>query len=217
MVDDSIRFLNAAARELRAGGFEVLTTTTGTQALELVAKECPAAVLLDIQLESKTMDGVECARRLRANGYDRPICMITGDSSAKMLLESALAGADDYMVKPSFKPLSAEVKRLIESETEASCKKDFDPIVTSGFLHSLGLSTKQVEFLAAFASHGFPAEKDLAVVLGMTEGAVWKRLSRIREKLGNKTSTQIASVLTALSAYRHGMSRPAGRSQTARR
>jgi len=92
-------------------GIELLEAYDGEAALELVERETPDLVILDVMMPK--MDGYEACREILKR-YDMPILMLTakGDEFDRVLgLE---LGADDYMTKPfSPRELVARMKAII--------------------------------------------------------------------------------------------------------
>ncbi|MGZ3610059.1 MAG: response regulator, partial [Ktedonobacteraceae bacterium] len=64
VVDDEIEILRALQRSLTAHGFDVVTATTGEEALESVAHFRPDLMLLDLGLPA--ISGLEVCKRVRA-------------------------------------------------------------------------------------------------------------------------------------------------------
>lgn len=108
VVDDEKPIADILKFNLEREGFEVVCAYDGNQALELVHKEEPDLILLDIMLPYK--DGMEVCREVRKS-YDIPIIMLTAkDSEIDKVLGLEL-GADDYVTKPfSTRELLARVK-----------------------------------------------------------------------------------------------------------
>jgi DNA-binding NtrC family response regulator len=71
---------------------------TGAQGVEAVAGEGPDVVLLDINLPD--MDGVHALRQIVARPLAPPVVMLTALSQPRVVKESILAGACDFIVKP---------------------------------------------------------------------------------------------------------------------
>jgi two-component system phosphate regulon response regulator PhoB len=100
-------------------GFQIRCAATGEEALDLVAKDCPDLIVLDLMLPG--MDGIQFARTLRkdpkANAV--PIVMLTARSEESDILLGFEAGADDYVTKP-FSPrvLTARVQAVLRSLRE---------------------------------------------------------------------------------------------------
>jgi len=202
LVDDDEMILKSFSRALGIDGtFEVFTASTADGALEEAAAKKPDIILLDIHL-GEDVDGIECARRLRNNDYRGPIFMLTGDASMEMLMQAALAGADDYLIKGDTDSIVQEVKRLHSLYTERiESGEELYDIADSGFLRSLRLEPAQAELLAEFAKRGFPREKELANQLDVSQTSLWKRLSRIREKLDMDCMSQITHMLTTIRIF----------------
>ena len=101
IVDDDLDTLRIVGMMLQRQGFTVLTASDGYQALELVPKDHPDLILLDVMMPE--IDGYEVARRLRADAstQDVPIIMFTAKSQVDDKVMGFEAGADDYLTKPT--------------------------------------------------------------------------------------------------------------------
>lgn len=112
VVDDDPRLIRLVREVLSATGYEVLTSSTGEQAMETVALEQPDLVMLDIMLQD--VDGFQIAKRVREFS-DVPIIMLTAKVAETDKLNGFDAGADDYITKPfSSKELLARVRALLK-------------------------------------------------------------------------------------------------------
>ena len=118
LVEDETLVADMVRMNLEHGGFQVDVASTGTAAVEVLARGRYDLVLLDVMLPG--LDGFEVARRARAAGVLAPILMLTarGETSAKVA--GLDAGADDYLTKPFAMPeLLARVRALIRRHTSA--------------------------------------------------------------------------------------------------
>lgn len=97
--------------------FQVFTALGGEEALEIIEKERPHILLLDLMMPN--IDGFEIIRRVRAGE--------AGDPNAKIIILSALnspedrelglkAGANDYITKPIILPAMMEAIEIQISE-----------------------------------------------------------------------------------------------------
>jgi DNA-binding NarL/FixJ family response regulator len=113
--DDEARIL--AAELFERAGFAVETVRTGEEAVELVRRTPPAAVVLEIPLGG--LSGYEVVRTLReALGSRLPIVFLTGARTEPYdRVAGLLLGADDYVVKP-YAPdeLLTRVRRLVQRQ-----------------------------------------------------------------------------------------------------
>ena len=97
VVEDDEDIALALQRSLRMEGYEVRVTGDGEAALQAAPSFLPDLVILDLGLPG--VDGIEVARRIRADG-DVPILMLTARDAVQSRVEGLDSGADDYLVKP---------------------------------------------------------------------------------------------------------------------
>ena len=106
----------AVARGLEYGlskeGFKPFVARTGEAALEIVSKQKIDLILLDIRLPG--ISGFDVCRKLRAEGKNQPILILTAlDEEIEKVVGLEL-GADDYVVKPySLRELTARIRALL--------------------------------------------------------------------------------------------------------
>lgn len=112
VVDDDPRLIRLVREVLMAAGYEVLTSAAGEKAIEAVAVQQPALVLLDIVLND--LDGYHVCQRVREFS-EVPIIMLTAKVTETDMLAGFDAGADDYITKPfSSKELLARVRAVLK-------------------------------------------------------------------------------------------------------
>jgi len=117
VVDDDLAVCRSIDRALRLEGYEVVTVTSGGEALEAVALSSPDALVLDLQLPD--LDGLQVCRRIRDAGDDTPILMLTARHSIDDRVQGLDAGADDYLVKPfALEELLARLRALLRRRFE---------------------------------------------------------------------------------------------------
>ena len=99
LVEDSLEVVESIrlGLTLQWREVEVIDTGTGDAALDLVERETPDLVLLDIGLPG--MDGYEVLREIRAFS-DVPVIMLTAQDSIVSKVKGLELGADDYITKP---------------------------------------------------------------------------------------------------------------------
>jgi two-component system phosphate regulon response regulator PhoB len=104
IVDDDPDIVRLVSYNLSHAGYEIQTAATGRMALELVQKQPPDLIVLDLMLPD--VDGMEVCRSLRQQLPSRriPIVMLTARGEEIDRVVGFELGADDYVSKP-FSPL----------------------------------------------------------------------------------------------------------------
>lgn len=98
VIDDEKIILELTSMILRSRGFEVLTSRSAVEGLELIAREQPAVVLLDYMMP--VMDGLTALKLIRERFPTTYVIMFTGKGSEEIAVELMKAGASDYILKP---------------------------------------------------------------------------------------------------------------------
>ena len=128
-VDDNPDLLIINSSILKSAGHEVLGATDGRACIDMVSKERPDLVLLDVILPD--MDGLEVCRRIKATPgmTDTYVVLISGmEISSESQIKGLEAGADGYIVRPvSSQELLARVQALIRiRKAEAALRKSME-------------------------------------------------------------------------------------------
>ncbi|HRV92796.1 MAG TPA: response regulator transcription factor [Anaerolineae bacterium] len=112
VADDDQKLLKMVRRTLIYEGFEVVTATTGHEAIDRLQTETPDLIILDWMMPQ--LDGLEMLKQVRAAGDDIPILMLTARDAVEDRVQGLDRGADDYLVKP-FAPseLLARLRALL--------------------------------------------------------------------------------------------------------
>src|SRR5512146_440470 len=111
VVDDEPPIVNLVRGYLEREGWTVSTAGDGPEGLDLVRREQPDVVVLDLMLPG--LDGVEVCRQLRTFSQAF-VVMLTSRSEEIDKLVGLAVGADDYMTKPfSPRELVARIKAIL--------------------------------------------------------------------------------------------------------
>ncbi len=111
VVEDDATLAAAVRYNLERDGYQCLVAADGARGLELVRRERPALVLLDVMLPG--LDGLEVCRRIRAES-SVPIIMLTARVEETDRVVGLEVGADDYITKPfGMRELLARVRAAL--------------------------------------------------------------------------------------------------------
>jgi len=140
VVDDEPAMRAALERALRLEHYDVALASDGREALGVLERVLPDAIVLDVAMPE--LDGLEVCRRIRAAGDRTPVLMLTARETVDDRVAGLDAGADDYLVKPfALRELQARLRALLR-------RADEDP-ARAGVLSFAGLSlnplTREVE------------------------------------------------------------------------
>lgn len=115
VVDDDARLRGLLQKFLEDDGFVVRACHDGKQMDKLLQRELFSLIVLDFMLPDE--DGISICKRLRDNGTQTPIIMLTAKGSEADRILGLEAGADDYLPKPfNPKELLARIKAVLRRQ-----------------------------------------------------------------------------------------------------
>ncbi len=97
VVDDESQIRRVLRATLSTSGYDVVEAKDGQEAIDMVIRERPDLILLDVNMPG--MSGLEACSKIRLS-YEGPIIMVTVRNSEQDKVVALDAGADDYVVKP---------------------------------------------------------------------------------------------------------------------
>ena len=184
--DSTIRALLEMAL-LGTGYADVSSAARGDEGLDLVRREKPDLVLLDVMLPG--LDGLAIARRIRETPElaATRILMLTARTEPDDIVRGLEAGADDYVTKPfDRKVLLARIKAVLRRGLPVTEGVDFDGLVLDEPNRRATLGGKALDLTAG--------EFDVLVRLVAHRGRIFARpadarsidvqIAKLRQKLG---------------------------------
>ncbi len=166
----------------------------GVECLELLEKNIPQVLLLDINMPN--MNGLEVLEKIKEQKIDTKVIILTVHNEIEYLLKAVEIGIDGYMLKDSD---SNELKKAIISviQGESYIQPNLIPLLNSKMIErdidkeKLELLTKreiEVLKLMAFGSYN----KDIGEQLNISERTVKNHISSIFKKIDVSDRTQAA-------------------------
>jgi two-component system repressor protein LuxO len=119
IVEDTPTQAEVARALMRDLGHEIRIAETGTAAIEQTLAWRPDAILMDIELPD--FSGFEVMRKLRAEGVEAAIIVVTAHGSVNHAVEAMREGAVDFIVKPFAKTrLTVTLNNALEKRALAT-------------------------------------------------------------------------------------------------
>lgn len=97
VVDDEPQIRRVLRATLSSNGYDVIEAKNGQEAIDMVIRERPDLILLDVNMPD--MSGFEACSKIRLS-FEGPIIMVTVRNSEHDKVVALDSGADDYVVKP---------------------------------------------------------------------------------------------------------------------
>jgi DNA-binding NtrC family response regulator len=115
VVDDDPDIREVLKDRLESLNYRVLVASSGEEGLEIVEKQSPQMLLLDIEMPG--MDGLEVLKEIRGRRIDVTIVMITAYATIERAVRAMREGAYDFIPKP-FEPehIALTVEKALERE-----------------------------------------------------------------------------------------------------
>ena len=139
VVDDEPSILETVGGVLRDEGYEIDTASTARSAMSTAIASRPDMMVLDVMLPD--FDGLEIARRLRADGHAVAILFLTARDTVEDRVHGLRIGGDDYMTKPfSLEELVERVRAILRRTHHVAADTD---VIIAGDL-TIDVTTHEV-------------------------------------------------------------------------
>lgn len=159
LVDDDPDMVAFVSKALESPTLTIESVGSGEAALLRVREQVPDLMLLDLVLPG--IDGLETLRRLRGEGFEFPVVLITSHGGIDTTIQAMEEGAWDYVAKPLRVPqLTTLVERCLRYTRRPDLSGGLSDEISEIVL--LGGSAAMVEFFKAI---GRAAKQDAAVLL----------------------------------------------------
>ncbi len=204
VVDDEPIVRDVVVRYLERDGYRTLQAASGDEARDMLEREPPSLVVLDVMLPG--VSGLELCRWIRSRS-EVPIVMLTALGEEADRIVGLELGADDYLTKPfSPRELAVRVRNLIRrSESPAGVRAQtiaFGDVVVDPLAREarkggelLRLTLKELDLLLFFASNPrqvFSRDQLMDRVWGyqsaLDTGTVTVHVRRLRKKIEDDAS-----------------------------
>lgn len=98
LVDDEVEFMETLVKRMRKRGLDVQGVKSGEEALDLLDRERPDVVVMDVKMPG--MSGIEVLKIVKRKWPLIEVIMLTGHASLELAMQGMESGAYDYLMKP---------------------------------------------------------------------------------------------------------------------
>ena len=117
LVDDETAFLDAMTRRLLKREFEILTATSGIEAIQVLSDNSDKVEVVILDVKMPGMDGIETLTEIKRKFPLIEVVMLTGHATVSSAIDGMKQGAFDYLMKP------CEMDLLVEKVKDAAAVK----------------------------------------------------------------------------------------------
>ena len=196
LVEDNADLAYGLRNNLEIDGHIVDTVETGEAALERVRHRAPDLIVLDLMLPN--LDGYQVLRRLRADGHEMPVLILTARTQEADKVLGFRLGADDYVTKPfGVLEVLARISALLRRANRyASLKavERFGEIEVNRDTRIVSRAGRPVDVS--------PMEFALLIALMARRGATASRLDLLQEVWGHSAAVVTRTVDTHIAELR---------------
>ena len=217
IVDDDAYLRASLRKQFVAEGFQNIFDVGSVSGLNAALRDAnPDLILLNSQMPDG--DGVEICRRLRSDGFTKPIVMMADKNAESEIIKGLEAGASDYVTKPLrvgelLSRIHLHLRQFRDSDYALFELVDLKFVPSNKMLHQTGGGTAQaltekettiLEFLYRVFPEAATRDELLTKVWGMqnslTTHTLETHIYRLRKKILRLTRTPI--VVTTQNGYR---------------
>ena len=185
IVDDEKEIRDLIEIYLKSEGYETLKAADGEEALNILNREDPDLIILDIMMPK--MNGIDACLKIREE-RQMPIIMLSAKSEDVDKILGLNMGADDYLTKP-FNPLElvarvkSQLRRFYKLNPRVTKKEDnsetisIEDMVINLDTHEIFIGDKEIKLT--------PTEFDILVLLAKNKGKVFS-IANIYESVWNQ-------------------------------
>ena len=195
LVEDNPDLAFGLRTSLEVEGYDVLQAESGADGLETARSEAPDLIVLDLMLPE--MSGYEVLRRLRREGREMPVLILTAKGEEADKVQGFRLGADDYVVKPvGVLEFLARVEALLRraQPRAAGGVSRFGDLEVDGDRRTAAVAGREIELS--------PLEFDLLSALAQRRGNLVSRPELLKEVWGYRSIVESRTVDTHIAKLR---------------
>ena len=199
IVDDHSLFRDGIGSLLQAAGFEVVGgASNGQEAIEAAGALRPDLILMDVSMPE--LNGIEAARRIKAQLPEVKIVMLTVSDDDRVLIDAVKAGASGYLLKSldstEFVAMLEGVQRGESAMQRQTMSRLLDSLSDFSRESTIELTLRELELLK-WVAQGY-SNKAIAKEMSISPNTVKYHMKSVLQKLSVQNRAE--AVATAIRA-----------------
>ncbi|MGH9566027.1 MAG: response regulator transcription factor, partial [Candidatus Angelobacter sp.] len=117
LADDDVQLATFLSKSLESEGYSVRTAVDESVVLEELKRQSYKLIILDLNFGRS--DGLKLLQRIRSEGLETPVIVLSARNHVTDRIRSLNLGADDYVTKPfSFQELAARTSAVLRRKND---------------------------------------------------------------------------------------------------
>jgi two-component system OmpR family response regulator len=185
LVEDDYMISEGVVSALKRHGFTASSVPTAQAAIDRLKTDKPDILVLDLGLPD--MDGIDLLRKIRKQGYNLPVLILTARDGLANKITGLDTGADDYLTKPF--EIGELFARLRVLERRIGSAHSAEVVIDGVFLNTAAHTLKVNGIETELSRREFMLLKALMESAGsvLTKDALEARLYSLGEETGSNT------------------------------
>lgn len=191
VVDDQKTVCYSLQRFLQSEGYEVLTTTSGEDALLILSDAKPDLVIMDVRMPE--LDGIEVLQKMKESHPQIQVIMMTAFSTTEKAIQAMKLGAYDYLIKPfDNEELLIRIRDAIKTKELMNNVVTFD--VSDDYTEGERIIGKSPVMLDIYKQIGKVAPTDATVLIKGESGTGKELIARAIYHYSNRSAKPFLAI-----------------------
>ncbi|MCA9004101.1 MAG: response regulator transcription factor [Planctomycetaceae bacterium] len=181
VVDDDPAIRKSLRWLIESVGLKVQTHELASEFLESYSPDIPGCLVLDVRIPG--MSGLELQEKLREQGYDIPVIIVSGYGDVPMAVRAMKAGAIDFLEKPVSDQVLLD---YIQKGIETDIKNKQNRVQNQDLMERKDLLTRREREVMEYVVAGF-SSREIAEKLNVSFKTVEAHRAKIMKKMQAKS------------------------------
>lgn len=163
VVDDESDIHYSFTRNYTSLGWKLIFASSGEEALKTIAKDRPAAIVMDVRMAG--LSGLDTLKKIRSTDSHLPVIIMTAHGTTQTAIEAMKHGAFDYVSKPfDVERMQSLILSALKASRDMKEKVSYQPLLQSEE-YDEGIIGKTQAMQEVYKIIGQVSESDIPVII----------------------------------------------------